>query len=234
MTTISQASMTNYARMAGFTNPALMGAIGMAESSGRTDVVNSIGCVGPWQVNQPVWVKSHPSWTVAYLKDPYNNAKAAKVIFDAQGYGAWEAYTNGAYKQYYSGSTASTGASTTASQAGLFDDLTGAGAVSSAIDAGASIANIGGEIASTATWFADPKNILRIFYVGAGTALLLVGTAIVLRGTSVGKAASSINKAGKNAALSFVPGGSAVKGGLSKALKHGPVTTKSTPNRNAT
>ena len=68
-------------------------AVAMAESSGRTDVVNSIGCVGLWQINQPVHIKTHPTWTVAWLQNPVNNAKAAAVIYRAQGMKAWEAYT---------------------------------------------------------------------------------------------------------------------------------------------
>lgn len=51
-----------------------------AESSLQTDVVNSIGAVGLLQINQPVHVKDHPEWTVAWLKDPANNVAAARIL----------------------------------------------------------------------------------------------------------------------------------------------------------
>lgn len=102
MATLSQSQIYTIALLTGLPNPKVMAAVAMAESSGRVDVVNSIGCVGLWQINQPVHVKSHPAWTVSYLKNPINNALAAKVILKQQGMGAWEAYTNGAYAQYLS------------------------------------------------------------------------------------------------------------------------------------
>lgn len=90
------------ARDAGFSESQAptMAAIAMAESSGRPGVVNEIGCTGLWQINQPVHVKDYPSWTQAWLKDPRNNARAAKVIYDKQGLSAWSVYTSGAYKKY--------------------------------------------------------------------------------------------------------------------------------------
>lgn len=101
MPTLTQAQMQMYAASAGLNPPDLWAAIGMAESSGRTDVVNSIGCVGWLQINQPAHISEHPNWTVDWLKDPLHNAQAAKIVYNSQGLGAWEAYTNGAYKQYY-------------------------------------------------------------------------------------------------------------------------------------
>lgn len=59
--------------------------VAMAESSGDAGIVNSIGAVGLMQVNQPVHVKAHPTWTVAWLKNPVNNLRAAKVLFDEAG-----------------------------------------------------------------------------------------------------------------------------------------------------
>src|ERR1044071_8543890 len=113
MATLTTAQMETYAALAGLPNPPLWAAIGRAESGGRTDVVNSIGCVGWLQINQPVHVKSHPTWTQAWLKDPANNARAAQEIYDAQGLGAWETYPNGAYKAYYNGPDPGAGTSAT-------------------------------------------------------------------------------------------------------------------------
>lgn len=77
-----------------------MAAIAMGESSGNAGVVNSIGCVGLWQVNQPVWVGSHKDWSKDWLKNPSNNAAAAVAIYKAQGLTAWEAYTNGSFRKW--------------------------------------------------------------------------------------------------------------------------------------
>jgi hypothetical protein len=106
---LSQAQIAQVARAAGLPgDPDIWAAVAMAESSGRTDVVNQIGCVGLWQINQPVHVKRHPQWTVAWLQNPMNNAKAAKEIYRSQGWAAWEAYTgpdgkgsDGPWRDYY-------------------------------------------------------------------------------------------------------------------------------------
>lgn len=109
MAVLSQAQIAQVARAGGLPgDPDVWAAVAMAESSGRTDVVNSIGCVGLWQINQPVHIKSHPTWTVKWLQNPVNNAKAAAVIYRSQGWNAWEAYTgpdgtgsDGPWRQYY-------------------------------------------------------------------------------------------------------------------------------------
>ncbi|WP_206737003.1 transglycosylase SLT domain-containing protein [Streptomyces sp. GZWMJZ-114] len=73
-------------------------AVALAESSGRYWVVNSIGCVGLWQINVPVHIKAHPSWTTAAMKDPAQNASAAMTLYKAaKGWKPWEAYTTGAH-----------------------------------------------------------------------------------------------------------------------------------------
>lgn len=99
MATLTTEQMTALALQAGFTpdQARIMGGIGQAESSGRTDVINRIGCVGLFQINQPVHVKDHPTWTVQWLQNPVNNATAARQVFKEQGYAAWTTYTSGAY-----------------------------------------------------------------------------------------------------------------------------------------
>lgn len=66
-------------------------AVGLAESGGRYWVVNSIGCVGLWQINVPV----HKKYTTAAMKDPAKNAAAAMDIYKGAGskWSPWEAYT---------------------------------------------------------------------------------------------------------------------------------------------
>lgn len=135
MATLSQSQIYTIAVITGMPNPKVMAAIAMAESSGRTDVVNSIGCVGLWQINQPVHVKANPKWTRQWLQNPFNNALAAKKILASQGLRAWEVYTNGMYAKYLNKTVAvdqtaiQTGSSlgiqpgSTVTQAGLWDDF---------------------------------------------------------------------------------------------------------------
>jgi acid phosphatase family membrane protein YuiD len=68
----------------------LMSAIALAESGGRSGIVNSIGATGLWQI--------HPGGS--QYKNPLTNAKTAVMKLRTQGLGAWEAYTNGSYRQY--------------------------------------------------------------------------------------------------------------------------------------
>jgi hypothetical protein len=74
-------------------NPHLMAAIALAESGGSAAVVNSIGACGLWQI--------HPYQDGC--TNPMANARMAGEKLRSQGLGAWETYTNGAYKQYYTG-----------------------------------------------------------------------------------------------------------------------------------
>lgn len=78
-------------------NPHLMAAIALAESSGNPSSENSIGACGLWQI--------HP-YEQGCL-NPTTNARMAGEKLRTQGLGAWETYTNGAYKQYLTGGTTS-------------------------------------------------------------------------------------------------------------------------------
>jgi TP901 family phage tail tape measure protein len=68
----------------------LMAAIALAESGGRSGIVNSIGATGLWQI--------HPGGS-QYL-DPLTNARTAVSKLATQGLGAWEAYTRGMHTQF--------------------------------------------------------------------------------------------------------------------------------------
>lgn len=207
MATLSLAQMAMYARSAGLPgDPYLWAAIGMGESSGRTDVVNSIGCVGVWQINQPVHVKTHPTWTVAWLKNPANNAKAAKVIYNAQGFSAWEAYTDGSYKQYYKSGSTATNASYSPEDlasdlvvpgSGILGSLTGSDAVSQVTDA----AQI---VSKAASWMSNPQNWVRVAYVIGGGAIILVTLNSMMQG-------SLMKNPIVQGAMSVAPGGGLIK-----------------------
>jgi hypothetical protein len=70
-----------------------MAAIALAESGGRSGVVNSIGACGIWQI--------HPSQ--AGCTNANKNAKMAVAKYRSQGLTAWEAYTNGSYRKFLKG-----------------------------------------------------------------------------------------------------------------------------------
>jgi hypothetical protein len=72
----------------------LMAAIALAESGGNPRVHNPSGASGLWQI-----------LGLPFPGDPFNpstNARMAVAKYESQGLGAWEAYTNGAYRSYMS------------------------------------------------------------------------------------------------------------------------------------
>jgi hypothetical protein len=71
-------------------DPNLMAAIALAESGGRSSIVNSIGAGGLWQIYPP---------EPGYL-DPVTNARIAGRKLKSQGLGAWEAYTKGMHVKF--------------------------------------------------------------------------------------------------------------------------------------
>jgi hypothetical protein len=73
----------------------LMSAIAMAESGGRSDAHNPSGATGLWQILGAVNASDQPR-----LYDPATNAHEALLKLQSQGLGAWETYTNGAYRSF--------------------------------------------------------------------------------------------------------------------------------------
>lgn len=103
MATLSQSQLVALAISAGLsqTNAQLAAAVAMAESGGRTDAVNATAfeySVGLWQIN----LYAHPQYTTTGMEDPTQNAKAMAAISNrGTTWGAWGAYTNGSYRQFY-------------------------------------------------------------------------------------------------------------------------------------
>lgn len=109
---LSVAEMTRLAKQAGFSDQeaAIMGAIGAAESSGNPRAHNPNASTGDnsyglWQINMlgnmgPERRRQFGIENNEQLWDPSVNAKAAKAVFDQQGFNAWSVYKSGAYKQY--------------------------------------------------------------------------------------------------------------------------------------
>ena len=92
----------------------IMAAIALAESSGRTRAFNDNTDTGDlsyglWQINMidyPTYKLGEERRKQMKLKDndelydPAVNVRAAKMIFDQQGYDAWSVYKSGAYKKF--------------------------------------------------------------------------------------------------------------------------------------
>ena len=92
----------------------IMAAIALAESSGRARALNDNTDTGDlsyglWQINMidyPTYKLGEERRKQMKLKDndelydPAVNVRAAKMIFDQQGYDAWSVYKSGAYKKF--------------------------------------------------------------------------------------------------------------------------------------
>jgi hypothetical protein len=141
-----------------------MAAIAMAESSGEEGVINSIGACGLWQI--------HPYENGCTTAG--TNAKMALGKLQSQGLGAWEAYTNGNYRQFLSGVAASdlptgSGQGSTAS-AGI--GIPGLGGITSSISTIATafkdVDTILTDILNPAFWLRIASFFAGIFFVAAG------------------------------------------------------------------
>lgn len=166
---LNQVQVRAVASSGGLPDPDLMAAIAMAESGGDTDAIGLLGEVGLWQINQPVHRKEHPQWTIAWLRNPANNAAAAKVILSSQGLKAWTAYTSGAYRSYLK---AVPGTSQPA-----IGDVLGAllpDPLAPVTDAATGAVRVG-------SWLSERRNWLRIAYVGAGLLLVATGAGMLVR-----------------------------------------------------
>lgn len=101
-----QVGMTKQVNVAGYKGPldVLMGAVAMAESSGRSSVFrNDTQVYGLWQIQFPTHRAALAKIGITsaeQLKDPLTNAKAAKMVYDRQGITAWEAFTKGKHKSF--------------------------------------------------------------------------------------------------------------------------------------
>lgn len=150
--------------------------VAMAESSGDDKIVNSIGCVGLLQINQPVHVKAHPKWTKKWLQNPMNNLAAGLVLYKAAGKkfdGPWldsrDKGAGGGWGKHVEGSgsagdgTSDSGSPGTedATQAGVWDTAEG--------------------FLDAAGWIANPQNWIRVLYVVGGGALVITGIAVIAR-----------------------------------------------------
>jgi hypothetical protein len=109
---LTQDQMQMLALQVGFTasQAKIMSAIGMAESRGNAEVRNynlSTGddSYGLWQINMlgSMGADRRKAFGISSneeLKDPFINAKAAKIVYGWQGYRAWSVYKSGAHRAF--------------------------------------------------------------------------------------------------------------------------------------
>jgi hypothetical protein len=129
MGTLTAAQVYQYAVGAGFTpaQATVMTAIAGAESGYNPNAYNGTppdNSYGLWQINMigslgPARRSQLGLASNNALFDPATNARAAKAVFDSQGFGAWSTYSSGSYQRYLSGAqTASSSASGGSSSSG--------------------------------------------------------------------------------------------------------------------
>ena len=104
--------LAQLARAAGIPDDKIptMVAIALAESGGKSAAHNDDASTGDnsyglWQINMlgslgPARRKQFGITSDEELKDPMTNAKAALMVLNSQGLGAWSVYNSGAYKPY--------------------------------------------------------------------------------------------------------------------------------------
>lgn len=150
-------------------------AIALSESGGNENAVNTANNdgsvdVGLWQINS-VHRRDHPFWTVEWLKNPANNAKAmATVSRNGTDWTPWSDYKNGKYKAQLPIVAAALG-----KKENLMDQFS-EGGISDMFDGIGDIFNIG-------EWFTKAENLQRLAQIVGGVGLGLV--AVVIIGNSV-------------------------------------------------
>jgi hypothetical protein len=137
-----------------------------AESTLNPSVVNSIGATGLFQINQPVWVKEHPTWSKAWLQDPGNNVAAAKIVSNGwKNHGPW---VSSALMQAANTPKCSL-------EATAFLQSPAEKAVEGAIDTAAPVINAATAVPDFLHALSQPGTWLRVAYAVVGVGLLVVG-----------------------------------------------------------
>lgn len=209
MATFTAGQMTALAEKAGFdkNTAKIMGAIGMAESSGNPSAHNTNAKTGDdsyglWQINMlgDMGPSRRKFFQINKNEDlfiPAINAMAAHKIYKSQGLNAWSTYKNGDYKDYLSGATADK-----ATQEELDKNPIEGSVIGNIADAIADnpISNIAESITKASIWIATPANWLRVLYVTGGGVVIIAGIAYLAKDTAIQGVAGSAIKAVKGGA----------------------------------
>lgn len=223
MAYLSYAQIRAYAVAAGASDPDTAAAVAMAETGG-TGNTNSHNPVPPdnsyglWQINMlgamgPDRRKKLGITTNTQLYDPGTNARAMVMLSNGgTNFNAWTTYKNGAYKDYLkgTGTTTTTGGTTNAVDANAITDLPGQ--IVGGVEDTAKV------VVDAANWIVNPSNWLRVLYVIAGAAVVLVGLDMLVQNQLLGQASKALGgdsgggtmqSAGTIAKKVFSPGGKA-------------------------
>lgn len=163
----------------------------MAESSGETTRHNAIppdNSYGLWQINMigsmgPDRRKKLGISSNEQLYDPGTNARAMMMVSGGgTDFKHWTTYTTGMYKAFLkSGSGTTTNAvNADATDANILTNP--AGTISDAV----------GVLVDAANWIVNPSNWLRVLYVTAGAAVVLVGLDMLVNQKLLGAGAQAL------------------------------------------
>lgn len=212
MTTFTAGQMTALAEKAGFDKKTakIMGAIGMAESTGNSNAHNTNAATGDnsyglWQINMlgdmgPSRRKSLQINKNEDLFVPAINAMAAYKIYKSQGLNAWSTYKNGDYKDHLSKADA---------DAATLEELNKNPIESSPIGDIASliadnpISNIAEAVMKAAAWMSNPSNWVRVVYVAGGGVVIIAGVVYLAKDTAIQGVAGSALKTVKSGTQSI-------------------------------
>lgn len=210
MAKFTAGQMTAMAETAGFNknDAKIMGAIGMAESSGDPNAHNDNpktkdNSYGLWQINMRY--HTHKELQIHTNEDlyiPLQNADAAHRIFKSQGFGAWSTYKNGAYKQYLSSATADKATQDELNKNPMESSPIGE-ALSDATNSASAVFEIANDIGKAASWISTPSNWLRVLYIVGGSVVIIAGIAYLAKDTAIQGVAGSAIKGLKSGTKSL-------------------------------
>jgi hypothetical protein len=133
---VAGATKRGYSKAEAITQAPLMAAISLAESKGESEVVGHYPDATPeglWQINGKPFAGN--------ALDPVTNAEMAAEKLKSQGLGAWETYTNGDYKTYYTAKNVKEAATKAKlDQASFLEDATPEGLTELGLEVGEGIA----------------------------------------------------------------------------------------------
>lgn len=199
--THSHAEIAALARSRGLSAGAAEGMAHVAEceSGGDAGIVhqntNGTTDTGLWQINS-VHTRDHPSWTVAWLKVPANNAAAMKTLYDSsRGVEHWKASMGCWLPKISSNALGSTLRDPLGVLGAAVSDPGGVvSGVADALNPLDDIAALAEPFVEFVGWLTDPNTWKRAALVIAGGGIVLVGVAVVARGTEVGQTVESAAK----------------------------------------
>lgn len=194
---MSPEDVAKYANLYATHDPVTATAVALAESGGNPTIThtNTDGSIdtGLWQINS-VHRRTHPSWTVAWLRDPQHNAEAMNVVSsNGSDWSAWSTFKSGAYKAHLA--TARKAVDATSGHGGPTPSNV-AEVITNPVDVlkGVPEAIIGSArgildaVNRVGAWVSDPHNWTRVGFVVGGTVLVLVAASAVAAETKAGQA----------------------------------------------